>query len=105
VPLGSWVHSQPALVDVLLRTALYGAALALVLLMEKAFESRHEHDGFGPAMLAVFQHREVPHVWANTIGLTGALLMFNGLSVLRKHLGASGLSRVFLSRPTSGANP
>ncbi len=97
VPLGKWLRNQPVLVAVILRTVLYAFGTFVVMLLEKAFESRHEQGGFGSALMNVFQHRDIPHLWANTICLTGALLFYNLLSVLNQHLGAGGLARVFLS--------
>jgi hypothetical protein len=72
VPLGSRLRNQPVLVDVTLRTLLYAFGTLIVILLEKAFESRPEQGGFGPALMNVFQHRDMPHVWANTIFVTGA---------------------------------
>jgi hypothetical protein len=86
VPLGAWVRTRPALLDVILRTALYALGVLVVLLLEKAVEGRHEHSGFGPSLVAVFQHAEVHQVWVNTICLSGALLGYNVLSVVRGHL-------------------
>jgi hypothetical protein len=97
VPLGAWVKNQPRLVDVILRTVLYAFGTFVVILLEKAFESRHEQGGFGPALMNVFQHRDMPQVWANTICVTGALLFYNLLSALNHHLGSGGLARVFLT--------
>jgi hypothetical protein len=97
VPLGAWIRTRPALLDVLLRTALYAVGVFVVLLLEKAFDGRHEHGGFGSSLIAVFQHTEVHHVWVTTICLTGALLGYNVLSVVRRYLGKGGLLRLFLS--------
>jgi hypothetical protein len=97
VPLGGWVERRPAWVHVVVRTALYGLGVLVVMLLEKAFESRHEHGGFLQALAVVFRHRDIPHVWASTIGVTGALLVFNGVAVVRRHLGAGGLRRIFSS--------
>ncbi len=102
VPLGAWVKKQPALVDVILRTLLYALGTFVVMLLEKSFESRHEQGGFGPALMNVFQHRDMPHIWANTICVTGALLFYNLLSALSHHLGTGGLARVFLSTQEDG---
>jgi hypothetical protein len=96
-PLGAWIRTRPALLDVILRTVLYALGVLVVLLLEKAFEGRHEHGGFGASLIAVFQHAEVHHVWVNTICLTGALLGYNALSVVWRHLGKGGLLRLFLS--------
>jgi len=101
VPLGRWVQRQPVVMDLTLRTLLYGAGAFLVLLLEKAFDSRHEAGGFGAALAGVFQHRDMPHVWANTLVLTGALACFNLLSCLREHLRPGGLLRL-LSSPRAG---
>jgi hypothetical protein len=97
VPLGAWIRTRPALLDVIIRTALYGLGVLVVLLLEKAFEGRHEHGGFVPSLVSVFQHAEIHHVWVNTICLSGALLGYNILSVFRRHLGEGGLIRLFLS--------
>jgi hypothetical protein len=97
VPLGAWLRNKPVLVDVVLRTLLYASGTLVVMLLEKAFESRHEQGGFGPALMKVFQHRDMPHVWANTICLSGALLFYNLLSALERHFGTGGLAGVFLS--------
>jgi hypothetical protein len=95
--LGAWVRTQPALLEVILRTTLYALGVVVVLLLEKGFEGRHEHGGFGPSLMSVFQHAEVYHVWVNTICLSGALLGWNALAVIRQHLGEGGLRRLFLS--------
>ena len=97
VSLGAWVRARPAWVDVVLRTVMYTFGVAIVLVVEKGFEGRHEHGGFGPSLMAVFQDADVHHVWVNTICLSGALLGYNALSVVRQHLGEGGLIRVFLS--------
>jgi len=100
VSLGMVVPRLPAWVDVILRTALYSLGVLVVLVLEKAFEARHEYGGFGLSLFAVFQHTDVHHVWVNGICVTGALLVFNALSVVRRHLGDGGLLRLFLLPPT-----
>jgi hypothetical protein len=97
VPLGGWVRSKPVLVDVILRTLLYAFGTLVVMLLEKAIESRHELGGFGTALMNVFQHPDMPHIWANTICVTGALLFYNLLSALNRQIGSGGLAGVFLS--------
>ena len=97
VSLGAWMRARPALVGVILRTVLYSLGVLVVLLLEKALEGRHEYGGFGPSLIAVFQHADVHHVWANTICLSGALLGYNVLVVIRHHLGEGGLARMLLS--------
>lgn len=97
VPLGGWTRNRPALLDIVLRTVMYALGVLLVLLLEKAFDGRHEYGGFGPSLIALFQHAEIHHVWVNAICLTGALLVYNILSVVRLHLGKGGLIRLLLT--------
>ena len=96
VPIGAWIRTRPALVYVIVRTALYSLGVLVVLLLEKAFDGRHEYGGFGPSLMAVFQRADIYHVWFNTICLSGALLIYNMLYVIRRHLGEGGLMRMFL---------
>ena len=97
VPLGAWTRRKPALIDVILRTALFVVGVLVALLLEKGFDGRHEYGGFGPSLIALFQHADIHHVWVNVICLSGALLGYNILSVVRRHLGEGGLLRLFLS--------
>ena len=103
VTLGQWVRARPAWVDVVLRTSLYAFGVFVLLLLEKAFEGRHEYDCFGDSNIAVFQHADAIHVWLNTICLTGALLSYNMLSVVRKRLGKGALLRMFLTPLPEGS--
>ncbi len=97
VPLGAWVQTQPAWVDVALRTAFYSFGVFVVLVLERAFEGRHEHGGFSAALLAAFQDADAHRVWLHTICLGAALLSYNMLSVVRKRLGKGALLRMFLT--------
>lgn len=103
VPLGAWVSRQPAWVDVVLRTALYAFGVLVVLVLEKAFEGRREYGGIGASLSAVFQRADSIHVWLNTLCLSGALLGYNLLSVIRRHLGAGGLLRLFATPLPQGS--
>lgn len=97
VSLGTWVRAQPAWVDVVMRTALYTFSVFIVLLLEKAFEGRHEYGDFGASLRAVFQHADASHVWLTAICLSAALLSYNMLSVVRKCLGKGALLQIFLT--------
>jgi len=94
-----WLRTHPALFEVVWRTLLYSLGAFVVLLLERGFEVRHEHNGFLPGVAWVFQHRDIHHIWADTIGVGCALFGFNALSVLQRHLGEGQLGRLFLSRP------
>jgi len=67
--------------------------------LECAYCIRHEYGGFGAALGQIFGHRDMPHVWVNTISVGAALLGFNALSVVRRHLGEGGLTRLFFAAP------
>jgi hypothetical protein len=96
VPLGVWVRRRPAWVEVVLRTALYTAGVAVVLILEKGLENRHAAGGFVPAVQHLFRQTDIYHVWANTLCVSGALFGFNVLSVIQRHIGEGGLIRMFL---------
>ena len=96
VPLWHWARHRPAWMEVVLRTLFYSAGVFVVLVIEKAFEGRQAHGGFGAALVAQFQSVDGPRVWANTICLAGALLGFNVLAVIQRHLGEGKLFRMFL---------
>jgi len=99
VPLGPWVRRQPAALDVVVRTLIYTLGVFVVLLLERSFKSRHEAGGFGSALVSVVQNRDSARVWATTISVGGTLLAFNLVSILRRHLGKRGLSRLFFVTP------
>jgi hypothetical protein len=97
IPLGVLTRNQPAVAHVAARTGLYGLGVLVVLLLEKAFEARHEYGGFARAVVHVIHHQDVPHVLAAAIGVTCAILVFNALYVVQRHLGERGLLRLFLA--------
>ena len=97
VSLGAWVRARPAWVDVVLRTVIYTLGVAIVLFLEKGFEGRHEYGGFGAAVRQLFQEEDVYYLWANTLCLSGALLGYNMLSVVRRYLSEGGLLQIFSS--------
>lgn len=95
VELGPLVRGRPAWFEAAVRTALYGFGVLVVMLLEKSFEGRHEAGGFVNALAGVLHHRDIPHVLANTVCVTGALLLFNAKSVVQRHLGSGALLRMF----------
>ena len=99
ITLGSWVQRKPPIVDVILRTLLYTAGVAIVVLLEKAFEARHKAGGFGDAFSYVFSHRDIYHVWATTIGAAGSIFVYNSFSVVQRTMGKNGLAKLFFSTP------
>ncbi|MGZ8253308.1 MAG: hypothetical protein ACXW2G_02030 [Burkholderiaceae bacterium] len=91
VSLGEGIARRPAWVEVVVRTVLYAFGVLVVLLMEKAFEVRHEQGGVLNALASILHHEDMPHVMANAIVAACALLVFNVLSLLRKRFGPGGL--------------
>jgi hypothetical protein len=96
VPMGRWVRSQPALLEVALRTLLYSVGVFVVIVLERGFEARHEHGGFGSGIAWVVQHRDIHRVWADTLGVGCALFGFNALTVIQQYLGELRVRDLFL---------
>jgi hypothetical protein len=99
ISFGKWVQDQPPIVDVLIRTVLYTAGVAVVIVLEKAFEKRHEVVGFGNAIAYILNHRDVYHVWATTIGSAASIFVYNSFSIVQRLVGKNGLARLFFSTP------
>ncbi|HEU4365139.1 MAG TPA: hypothetical protein VFT13_06695 [Candidatus Krumholzibacteria bacterium] len=95
VPPGKWAGSRPAWVDVAARTILYAGGVVVVLILEKGLEGRRDHGGFGASVRFVMQHSDAHHIRVNALCVTSALLGYNMLSVVRQHLGARGVARMF----------
>jgi hypothetical protein len=98
VSLGSWMKRQPAWCDVLARTLLYALGVLVVMTLEKTLEIRHEQGGMAAALESVIRGVHRPHLMANVLCISGALLVFNGLSVIRRQLGPGNVMRLF-TRP------
>jgi hypothetical protein len=99
ITFGSWVQSQPPIVDVTLRTLLYSAGVVAVTVLEKAFEARHEAGSFGQAFSYLFNHRDIYHVWATAIGSVGSIFVYNAFSVVQRTMGKNGLANFFFKTP------
>jgi hypothetical protein len=99
IKLGSWVQRQPAIVDTILRTVLYTIGVVIVVVLEKAFEKRHETDGFGDAVSYVLNNRDIYHVWATTIGTSASIFVYNSFSIIQRFMGKKGVSKLFFNTP------
>ena len=97
VPFGAWVRSRAAWVDVVLRTTMYTAGVFVVMVAEKAFESRSEYGGFVEAATALFARVEIYQLWLDLICVCAALLSYNILSVIHKNIGKGALMKMLLS--------
>ena len=83
-----------------MRAGSYACREFVALLLEKACEARHEYGGFSAGLTNICQHRDMPHIWANTLCIGGALLAYNFLVLLSRHLGSAGLRKMLSSPPT-----
>ncbi len=81
IPLSKWTRQHPAIYFIFFRTLFNIVAVFILLLLEKAFEARHEYGGFGSSLSQVFQHRDVYHVWANVTVVSIAVFWFNVIFV------------------------
>ncbi len=99
VTLGQWIRKHALVVEVVLRTILYTIGVAVALFLERGFEVRHEHGGFLAGVAWVFQHREMHHVWADTIAVGASLLIFNTVTAVHHNLGHGRLHRLLLTPP------
>lgn len=99
VPLTRWLRNQPAIADVLVRTAFYTFATMAALFLEKAFESRSEHGGFAAAVASVLEHRDVLQVWATTLCVGLAFLAYNVFGVIVREVGGRRLWQLFFRGP------
>jgi hypothetical protein len=99
IPLANWTRKHPAVYFIFFRTLFNIIAVFFLLMLEKAFETRHEYGGFGSAISQGFQHRDVYHVWANVTVVSIAVFWFNVIFVLRRYLGEQKLRQVFFSIP------
>ena len=101
VPIGRWLEGQPAIVDVAVRTLAYSIATMILLLVEKAFDARSEHGGFVPTAAAIFEHPDIPQIWAATICVGLSFLAFNAFDVVKREVGMERLKEMFFRRTAS----
>ena len=94
--LGRWLGARPAWMHIVLRTILYALGVLVVMVIERGISERSEHGGFLGAIRSALHGASAPHLWINTLCITGALLGYNALSVIRLQLGEGSLSRLFL---------
>ncbi len=95
VPLGT--KGKPVIVDILLRTILYLAGVAILMLLEHAFETRKEFGGFLNALKNLGKSADIYHVLVNLICVFGALFFYNFGSALRAYFGKGALGQVLRS--------
>jgi hypothetical protein len=97
--LGQWVQHRSAIVDITVRTLLYTVGVLVVLILENAFEKRHDAGSFGAAIPYTLSHRDIYHVWATILGSAYALFFYNAFSVLQRFMGKKGVAKLFFIKP------
>ena len=99
IPVSNWTREHSAAYFIFFRTFFIIVAVFILLLLEKAFEARHEYGGFGSALSQVFRHSGVYHLWASVTVVSIAVFWFNVIFVLRRFLGEQKLKQLFFSIP------
>lgn len=102
VPLTRWLGGAPGLVSVVVRSALYTGVVLVVLLLEKAFDSRAAYGGFTSAVAGIFEHPEMPQIYATTIAIALSFLAYNVFGVMGQAIGRDRTVELFLSRKAAG---
>ena len=98
VPLTRWLQRSPGIIEVITRSAVYTFAVLVVMLVEKAFESRAEQGSLVVALASVFGHPDMSKVWATTIAVGLSFLAYNAFEIIRRAIGAKRMLELFLSR-------
>ena len=99
IPLSPWTRKHSAIYFIIFRTLLSNFGVFVVLVLEHAFKARHEYGGFKGALINVFQHSDMYHVWVVITVVSISVFWFNVLFVLRKYLGEHELSQLFFLTP------
>jgi hypothetical protein len=105
VPVIGPVERGPAWLRVAGRTVLYTLGVLVVSMLERAFETRAERGGFVAALASLADDPHWPHLLATVVGVGSALLCFNALAVIRRHVGRDGLRRMFAQPLPIGDGP
>jgi hypothetical protein len=89
----------PGLAEVALRSTFYTLAAFWLLVLEQTVETRDAAGGLAPAFRGVFDHPDMPAIWALAIGFALAFAGFTGFAVILREIGAERLRAIFLRRP------
>ena len=89
--------NSPAIVEILVRTLLYLAGVAIILILEHAFEARKEYGGFVNALKNLDKSVNFYHIAVNVICVFGALFFYNFGSVINDTIGKGGLWKILKS--------
>jgi hypothetical protein len=91
------IGSEPAVLDGLLRIAVYTGCVVAALILEMGFEVREAYTGFLPAVAKVIEYPDRHQITVNAIWMAVAVLGFELLRTLRRQLGSKGYFQVPVS--------
>jgi hypothetical protein len=102
IPLTRWLQGSRGIVELITRSALATAVL-VAMLCEKAFESRAEQGDLISALTNVFDHPDMPKLWATALAVGLSFLAYNAFELVRRAIGAKRMVELFLRRNATGA--
>jgi len=97
LPLSRKTIKYPAYVHIIFRTIFFSIGVFLMMIIETAFEARHNYNGFIDSLMHVFSHVNIYQVYVNSICVAGALFGFNFLSLLNRYLGKGGIGKILIN--------
>jgi hypothetical protein len=97
MPLSRWLQGSPGIIEVIARSILYTTAVLVVMVLEKAFESRAEQGSLMVALANIFGHPDMPKLWATTLAVGLSFLAYNAFEIVRRAIGARRMLELFLS--------
>jgi hypothetical protein len=98
LPMTKWLQGLPGIVEVVTRSAIYTSFVLVVMIAEKAFESRAQHGGLIIAPTRIFDHPDMPAVLGSAIIIGLAFLSHNAFQIVRRGIGSKRMAELFLTR-------
>ncbi|MDH3437898.1 MAG: hypothetical protein OEN48_13030 [Betaproteobacteria bacterium] len=95
LPFISRFSGKPLILSVLWKTAIYGVLCFVFRCIEELIPFLLKHEGLGTAVEHLISDVSWPHFWALQIWLMVALILYNAVTELDKHLGEGSMRRVF----------
>ena len=103
LPLHRCLRNSPGVVEVLVRSTVYTLGGLLVMLLEKTFEARTEYGGVLPSLANVFEHRDMPNIWATSLAVGLSFLAYNIFDIMSRAIGNQSVVKLFFSRKVTAA--
>jgi hypothetical protein len=87
---------KPLVFSVLWKTAIYAVLCLAFRCIEELIPLISKHEGLGSALEHLVSEVSWPHFWALQIWLIVALIVYNAIAELDKHLGEGSMRKAFL---------